>query len=84
MAQIVQPITAKALNENNHQEINKLYKSTSINLFLICGLFFLLINLNINQGDLLIDEKYSQGISKPKINLFNGFRCRSYHVGLFP
>tara|TARA_R110002124_G_scaffold137727_6_gene300720 strand:+ start:692 stop:2152 length:1461 start_codon:yes stop_codon:yes gene_type:complete len=62
MAQIVQPITAKALNENNHQEINKLYKSTSINLFLICGLFFLLINLNINQGYLLIDEKYSQGI----------------------
>lgn len=62
MAQIVQPITAKALNENNAPEINKLYKSTSINLLLICGLFFLLINLNINQGYLLIDEKYSQGI----------------------
>ncbi len=62
MAQIVQPITAKALNENNALEINKLYKSTSINLLLICGLFFLLINLNISQGYLLIDEKYSQGI----------------------
>lgn len=62
MAQIIQPITAKALNENNTPEIFKLYKSTSINLLLICGLFFLLINLNINQGYLLIDEKYSQGI----------------------
>ena len=62
MAQIIQPITAKALNENNTSEIYKLYKSTSINLLLICGLFFLLINLNINQGYLLIDEKYSQGI----------------------
>jgi O-antigen/teichoic acid export membrane protein len=62
MSQIIQPITAKALNENNTTEIFKLYKSTSINLLLICGLFFLLINLNINQGYLLIDEKYSQGI----------------------
>ena len=62
MAQIVQPITAKALNENNSTEIKNLYKSTSINLLLICGLFFLLINLNINQGYLLIDEQYSQGI----------------------
>ena len=62
MAQIIQPITAKALNEDNKSEILKLYKSTSINLLLICGLFFLLINLNINQAYLLIDEKYSQGI----------------------
>jgi len=62
MAQIIQPITAKALNESNTPEILKLYKSTSINLLLICGLLFLLINVNINQVYLLIDEKYSQGI----------------------
>jgi O-antigen/teichoic acid export membrane protein len=62
MAQIIQPITAKALNENNTVEIKNLYKSTSINLLLICGLFFLLINLNVNQAYLLIDEKYSDGV----------------------
>ena len=62
MAQIVQPITAKALNENSSSEIYDLYKSTSINLLLVSGLLFLLINLNINQAYLLIDEKYSQGI----------------------
>jgi O-antigen/teichoic acid export membrane protein len=62
MAQIVQPITAKALNEQNTTEIKSLYKSTSINLLLICGLFFLLINLNINQAYLLIDEKYADGV----------------------
>lgn len=62
MAQIVQPITAKALNENNTLEIKKLYKSTSVNLLLISGLIFLLINLNINQAYLLIDEKYSGGV----------------------
>lgn len=62
MAQIVQPITAKALNENNVTEMNALYKSTSINLVVTCGLFFLLINLNVNQAYLLIDEKYSGGV----------------------
>lgn len=62
MAQIVQPITAKALNENNVTEMSALYKSTSINLVVTCGLLFLLINLNINQAYLLIDEKYSDGI----------------------
>ena len=62
MAQIIQPITAKALNENNTTEIKSLYKSTSINLLLICGLFFLLINLNVNQAYLLIDDKYSDGV----------------------
>ncbi len=62
MAQIVQPITAKALNENNHTEIKKLYKSTSINLLLICGLLFLLINLNVSDVYLLIKPEYADGI----------------------
>lgn len=62
MSQIVQPITAKALNENNDSEINKLYKSTSINLLLICGLLFLLINLNVSQLYLLIKPEYADGV----------------------
>lgn len=62
MAQIVQPLTAKALNENNTAEIASLYKRTSINLVLICGLFFLLVNLNIDQLYLLIDDKYAGGV----------------------
>lgn len=62
MAQIVQPITAKALNENDSNRIKHLYKSTSINLMLVSGLLFLLINLNINQAYLLIDVKYSKGV----------------------
>jgi O-antigen/teichoic acid export membrane protein len=62
MAQIVQPLTAKALNENNMAEISSLYKRTSINLVLICGLLFLLVNLNIDQLYLLIDDKYSGGV----------------------
>jgi O-antigen/teichoic acid export membrane protein len=62
LAQIVQPITAKSLNKNDMLGVKDLYKSTSINLLLVCGLFFLLINININQAYLLIDQKYSGGV----------------------
>lgn len=63
MQQITSPITAKDMNENNIEEVEKLYKQTSINLLVIGGLFFLLINLNI--GDLyeLINKpQFTKGI----------------------
>ncbi len=62
MAQILQPLTAKAINENNSIEIASLYKRSSINLLLICGLFFLLINLNISEMYRLLDKEYADGI----------------------
>jgi len=62
MSQIVQPLTAKAINEENHKEIASLYKKSSINLLLISGLIFLLVNVNVKQLYLLIDEKYAQGV----------------------
>jgi O-antigen/teichoic acid export membrane protein len=40
MLQIVQPLTSKAINEKNTIEIASLYKRTSVNLFIVCGLFF--------------------------------------------
>ena len=58
MLQILQPLTAKAINENNFKEVRKLYKQSSINLLLICGLLFLLVNLKkykqINNESLFI------------------------------
>ena len=62
MSQIVQPITAKALNDSDTMKIHELYKDTSINLLAISGLLFLLINSNIEQAYLLIDEKFSGGV----------------------
>lgn len=62
MAQIVQPLTSKALQENNTNEIRSLYKKSSINLLLICGLFFLLINLNSTELYKLLPEKYAGGV----------------------
>jgi O-antigen/teichoic acid export membrane protein len=63
MLQIVSPLTAKAINESNFEEIKSLYKRTSINLLIVCGLFFVLINCNVAELYLLIDKpQYSQGV----------------------
>lgn len=62
MAQILQPLTAKALNEGNSAEVDSLYKKSSINLLLISGLIFLLINLNIIELYKMIPAKYSDGV----------------------
>jgi len=47
MQQIATAVTAKAINNNNLDEVDKLYKSSSINQLLAGGLLFLLINLNV-------------------------------------
>lgn len=60
--QIANPITAKLLNEKKMNELSDFYKRSSINLFMICGLIFLLIILNINQLYLLIPANYSDGL----------------------
>jgi len=63
MQQITSPITAKEMNKNNIVEVGKLYKQTSINLLVIGGLFFLLINLNITDLYELINKpQFTKGI----------------------
>ncbi len=63
MQQIINPITAKELNENNLEEVDNLYRKSSLNLLIIGGLLFLLINVNINDLYIIIDKpEYSVGI----------------------
>ncbi len=63
MQQITSPITAKDMNEDNIDEVGKLYKQTSINLLVIGGLLFLLINLNISDLYELINKpQFTKGI----------------------
>ncbi|MCK0109638.1 polysaccharide biosynthesis C-terminal domain-containing protein [Flavobacteriaceae bacterium S0825] len=62
MHQITNPLTAKLLNEGEKDKLKVLYKKSSLNLFIISGLIFLLIILNINQLYLLIDDKYTGGL----------------------
>ena len=48
MFQIISPLVAKAINENDAVTLFKLLKKSANNLLLISGLLFLLINLNLN------------------------------------
>ena len=60
MFQIINPLVAKALNEENFVELKNLYKQSSENLLIVCGLFFLLINLNIDSFYVLLNnQEYS-------------------------
>jgi len=63
MQQITNPITAKEMNSNNILEVEKLYKQSSINLLVVGGLLFLLINLNITEIYEIINKpQFTKGI----------------------
>lgn len=62
MQQILQPLTAKFLNERNKVALEDLYIRSSQTLFVIGGFIFLLIVLNINELYHLIPEEFSGGL----------------------
>ena len=63
MFQILNPMVAKAINDNDSLKLNDLYQKSSSNLLIVSGFFFLLINLNISSFYLLMNnEFYSDAI----------------------
>jgi O-antigen/teichoic acid export membrane protein len=62
MHQIVYPITAKLMHENKHDEMDILYKKTSINLQVVGGFVMLGIFVNINKLYELVPPEYAGGI----------------------
>jgi O-antigen/teichoic acid export membrane protein len=46
MWQILSPLVATAVNKNNTNEVNSLYRRSALNLVVVSGWFFLLVNLN--------------------------------------
>ena len=62
MHQIVYPITAKLMHENKQEELNDLYKKTSINLQIVGGFVMLCIFVNINQLYEMVPKEYGGGI----------------------
>lgn len=62
MHQILLPLTAKYLNEKKMDRLTDLYKRSSLNLFVVGGLIFLLIVLNINQLYFIIADEYRVGL----------------------
>ena len=62
MQQILQPLTAQYLNANNKVALEDLYIRSSQTLFIIGGLIFLLIVLNINSLYATIPAQFSGGL----------------------
>lgn len=62
MQQILQPLTAQYLNANNKVALRDLYIRSSQTLFIIGGLIFLLIVLNINSLYETIPPQFSGGL----------------------
>lgn len=62
MHQIVYPITAKLMYDNKQDELNVLYKKTSINLQVVGGFVMLCIFVNINQLYVMIPKEYGGGV----------------------
>lgn len=62
MHQIVYPLTAKLINTKDKHALEDLYKRSALNLYIIGGLLFLLIILNIHELYKLIPASYSSGI----------------------
>jgi len=77
MLNILQPLTSKTLNEENHAEVASLYKKSSINLLLISGFFFVIINTNVQQLFNLLPQEYSGGVLVvfmiSLLKMYNGF-----------
>lgn len=62
MHQIMMPLTAKFINDNNRAELNDLYERSSLTLYIVSGFIFLLIILNINELYHIIPKEFSGGI----------------------
>ena len=61
MHQITYPLTAKLLYEDNTQQLESLYKKTSLTLFIASGFIFLLIILNLEDLYQLLPSVYQKG-----------------------
>ncbi|WP_158977702.1 oligosaccharide flippase family protein [Cellulophaga sp. L1A9] len=63
MHQIVYPLTAEILTKNDTDSLKNLYHRSALTLFIISGLIYLLIILNLGDLYTLLSDDYSKGFS---------------------
>ncbi|WP_446050261.1 lipopolysaccharide biosynthesis protein [Zobellia laminariae] len=61
MHQITYPLTAELLNKNDLVGLKRLYQKSSLTLYIISGLLFILIYLNLNDLYKLLPDAYRNG-----------------------
>lgn len=57
MFQITSPLVAQALNANDSKRLERLLKKSSLNLLIVSGFLFLIINLNLNDFYHIINQE---------------------------
>ncbi len=62
MHQITYPLTAEYLNKNDKASLENLYQKSSLTLFIVAGILFLLILLNLNDLYDMLPEDYRGGL----------------------
>jgi len=80
MSQILQPITSKTINDGNTKEVENLYKKSSINLLLMSGLFFLLVNCGVHELFKLMPEKGYAG-GEMVVLMISGAKMFTMYLG---
>ncbi|MEA1787468.1 oligosaccharide flippase family protein [Arenibacter sp. GZD96] len=63
MHQITYPLTAELINKGNATELKQLYQRSSLTLFIVSGLLFVLIILNLEDLYRLLPEAYRGGFT---------------------
>ena len=63
MHQITYPLTAEILNTYDIKALKQLYQKSSLSLFIVSGLLFILIILNINDLYHMLPEEYRGGFT---------------------
>ncbi|MEO1487195.1 MAG: polysaccharide biosynthesis C-terminal domain-containing protein [Bacteroidota bacterium] len=61
MHQITYPLTANLMAEGDSFGLNRLYQKTSLTLFIVSGIIYVLIMLNLKDFFLLLPETYRDG-----------------------
>lgn len=61
MHQITYPLTAELLNQKNKPALKELYQRSSLTLYIVSGLLFMLILLNLNDLYEMLPEPYRNG-----------------------
>lgn len=61
MHQITYPLTAELLNQKNKSALKELYQRSSLTLYIVSGLLFILILLNLNDLYEMLPEPYRNG-----------------------
>lgn len=80
MHQVTYPLTAEIMNRNDKDGLKRLYRKSSLTLYIISGIVYLLILLNLDELYLMLPEEYRGGF--PVVFLIGLIRVYDAALGI--